>query len=71
MGSSLIGRIVLDVFRVLGVVLFLAGLVWALQGLNLLPGTFMKGDLKWTVIGSATAAAGLVLLVIANWRRKG
>ena len=71
MSSSLIGRIVLDIFRVLGVVMLVMGLIWAFQGLNLLPGTFMKGDLKWTGIGSATAVVGLGLLAIANWRRPG
>ena len=41
----------------------LMGLVWALQGLSLLPGTFMRGDAMWVVIGLVVAAAGVVLLL--------
>jgi len=40
----------------------LMGLVWALQGLSLLPGTFMRGSPTWVVIGLIVAAAGVTLL---------
>lgn len=40
----------------------LVGLVWALQGLSVLPGTFMRGDPTWVVIGLIVAAAGITLL---------
>ncbi|HZM83000.1 MAG TPA: hypothetical protein VFC19_45365 [Candidatus Limnocylindrales bacterium] len=40
----------------------LMGLVWALQGLSLLPGTFMRDDPAWVVIGLVVAAAGVTLL---------
>ncbi|MBV9579245.1 MAG: hypothetical protein JO057_11720 [Chloroflexi bacterium] len=45
---------------VLGIVLGLIGLVWLGQGLNLIKGSMMTGQLQW-------AAAGAVLLVIAAW----
>ncbi len=33
--------------NIAGVCLILAGGVWFLQGVNILPGSFMTGDVKW------------------------
>jgi len=68
MSSSLIGRIVSDILRVLGALLFIIGVVWILQGVNILPGSFMTGDLKWAAIGAGAVAAGLILLALVNRR---
>ena len=54
---------------VAGVLLILVGLVWILQGINVLPGSFMTGQTKWAVIGVITALIGIALLVLA--RRRG
>lgn len=54
---------------VAGVLLILVGLVWILQGINVLPGSFMTGQTKWAVIGTITALIGAALLVLA--RRRG
>jgi hypothetical protein len=51
---------------VAGVVLLLAGVIWILQGINVLPGSFMTGQTKWAVIGVVTAIVGIVLLVTAR-----
>ena len=69
MGSSLIGRMILDILRVLGAVLFVIGIVWILQGLNILPGSFMTGQIVWAERGAAAALVGLALLAAVNWRR--
>lgn len=47
---------------VVGGLATLMGLVWTGQGLDLLPGTFMKGNPTWVVIGLIVAAAGVTLL---------
>lgn len=49
----------------------LMGLVWTLQGLNILPGSFMTGDPTWVVIGLIVVAAGVALLIsgIARMRK--
>jgi len=52
-----------------GVLLILVGIVWILQGINVLPGSFMTGQTKWAVIGAIAAIAGIALLVFA--RRRG
>ena len=55
--------------NVVGVILMLMGAIWFLQGINVLPGSFMTGQTKWAVIGAVTAAIGIALLVFA--RRRG
>ena len=37
--------------RIIGVLLVLPGAVWVLQGINVLPGSFMSGDPQWAVNG--------------------
>ena len=44
------------------------GAVWALQGANLLGGSFMTGQSEWLWIGVATALAGCAGLA---WLRRG
>ena len=55
--------------NVLGVVLLLMGCVWILQGINLIPGSFMTGQRNWVVYGAISAAAGIGSIVVANRRR--
>lgn len=45
----------------IGVLVLLAGAVFAGQGLGYIPGSFMTGDIKWFWIGSAMVIIGLVL----------
>jgi uncharacterized membrane-anchored protein YitT (DUF2179 family) len=49
-----------------GVLMVLMGGVWFLQGINVLPGSFMTGELRWAVYGGILAAAGIALL----WRAR-
>jgi hypothetical protein len=62
------GRIALIV---VGVVCFLMGAVFAGQGANLIPGSFMTGDRTWLVIGLVVAVGGLILVGIGVRRPKG
>jgi len=57
------------VLNVLGVLCLLAGCVWILQGINILPGSFMSGQMKWTIYGAVLAVVGIALLTSANRRR--
>ena len=49
----------------LGALCILMGVVWILQGINVLPGSFMTGDINWSYRGGVLAAAGLVLLAVS------
>ena len=46
----------------LGVLLVLAGIVWLLQGLNVLPGSFMTGQTFWAFVGAVCLVLGGGLL---------
>jgi hypothetical protein len=52
--------------KIAGVVLVLMGSVWFLQGIGVLPGTFMRNNPTWVLIGAVTAIVGAALLL---WRR--
>jgi hypothetical protein len=54
--------------NILGAILVLIGAVWALQGLNVIGGSFMTGQTQWLVIGIVCAIVGVVLLGWANSR---
>jgi hypothetical protein len=48
---------------VVGVLMLAAGGVWCLQGIRVLPGSFMTGSRFWAVAGAAVALAGLAAVV--------
>jgi hypothetical protein len=48
---------------VIGVLLIVVGLVWAIQGYGTLKGSFMTGSHMWMWIGIACLVAGVVILV--------
>jgi len=50
-------KITLDIF---GVMLILAGGIFFLQGINILPGSFMTGEPQWAINGGIFIVAGIV-----------
>ena len=50
---------------IIGVLLVLFGGVWFLQGINVLPGSFMSGQIRWAVYGTIAVIVGVTLLVMA------
>jgi hypothetical protein len=54
---------------VVGLLVLLAGAVFAGQGLGYIPGSFMTGDMKWFWIGLVMVLAGLALGGFAVARR--
>lgn len=42
-------------------ILILMGIVWFLQGINILPGSFMTGNLNWALGGIVSLAVGIGL----------
>jgi hypothetical protein len=59
-------RIILNVF---GVLLVLMGCTWFLQGINVLPGSFMTGQIKWAVYGGIAFVIGVALLLKIGVRK--
>jgi hypothetical protein len=56
--------------NLVAVILVLAGAVWFLQGINVLPGSYMTGQTRWAINGAVAIAVGVVLLLLANRARK-
>jgi hypothetical protein len=55
---------------VLGGLIGIAGIIWTLQGLGYVTGSFMTGATAWAVIGPVTAVAGLALVAFGLLRRR-
>ncbi len=45
----------------LGVLLILVGLIWTLQGLDLLAGSVMTGVTFWAIVGPIVAVIGVLV----------
>ena len=58
-------------FYIFGGLLVLMGIVWFLQGINILPGSFMSGQMKWAVNGAISFVIGAALIAFANLRMRG
>ena len=54
--------------NIVGGLLVVVGAIWFLQGINVLPGSFMTGQIRWAIIGGIAVAAGVALLFVANRR---
>jgi hypothetical protein len=55
---------------VVGALIGVAGIIWTLQGLGYVTGSFMTGATLWAVIGPVTALAGLTLIAFGLLRRR-
>lgn len=56
------------VLTIAGALMVLMGGVWILQGINILPGSFMTGQMQWAVYGCVLALAGIGVIVWARRR---
>lgn len=57
------------VLMVLGALCVLMGGTWFLQGINVLPGSFMTGQTRWAVYGAIAVVLGIALLAAGRRRR--
>ncbi len=58
------------VLTAVGVVLTIAGVIWALQGFGVIGGSFMSGNSVWAIIGPVVAAVGLAIIVLGVRRSR-
>ena len=58
------------VLNIVGGLLVLMGTIWFLQGINILPGSFMTGQIRWAVRGGIAAVVGIALLIMANRKKQ-
>ena len=55
--------------NIVGLFLVLTGVIWFLQGINVLLGSPMSGHVQWSVWGTFAAVIGIGVLVSVNRRR--
>jgi hypothetical protein len=55
--------------NVTAIVVLLVGLVWTLQGANVIGGSFMSGQSRWLYIGIAVLIVSLGALWWINFKR--
>jgi hypothetical protein len=57
------------ILNIMGILFVLVGGVWILQGINVLPGSFMTGQTQWAIYGAIAVIFGFGLLGVVNRRR--
>jgi hypothetical protein len=55
--------------NIIGIVVLLSGGTFFLQGINVLPGSYMTGDPQWAINGSVMIVIALGLLFRVNRRK--
>lgn len=59
-------KIILNIFAVL---LIIPGGIFILQGVNILPGSFMTGDPQWAINGTIMVLIGAAIIWFANRKK--
>ena len=57
------------VLNVIGVILALFGIVWILQGLNIVADNEMSGNIRWTIIGAIVLLFAIPIFLSANRKK--
>lgn len=57
------------ILQIIAVVIILGGAVFFLQGINILPGSYMTGDPQWAVNGGVMIVIGAGLFYLAHRRK--
>ena len=52
--------------NILGIILILTGGTFFLQGINVLPGSYMTGDPQWAINGGVMIVVAIGLMFLAN-----
>jgi len=55
-------KILKIILAVIGGLAVLLGIVWVLQGVNILPGSVMTGHMEWAYRGAGLAVVGVILI---------
>ncbi len=58
------------ILTAVGVLLVIAGAIWALQGFGVIGGSFMSGNSVWAIIGPIVVVAGLALVAVGIRRAR-
>jgi hypothetical protein len=53
--------------NIVAILIIISGGIWVLQGINILPGSFMTGQIQWAIYGGIAILAGIGLI---TWNRR-
>jgi drug/metabolite transporter (DMT)-like permease len=53
------------ILTIIGIVLLLVGILWILQGYNVIGGSVMSGQMIWALLGLIAGIVGTILLFVA------
>jgi hypothetical protein len=54
------------VAKVIGALFVLMGIIWILQGINVLPGSFMTGQMQWAIYGLVAVVIGGAIIAASG-----
>ncbi|MBK9926758.1 MAG: hypothetical protein IPP66_15905 [Anaerolineales bacterium] len=54
---------------IIGTLLILGGGIWVLQGINILPGSFMTGQIQWAINGAIAIVIGIAAILFGRSRK--
>jgi hypothetical protein len=57
------------IWILVGAIAVVAGVVWTLQGLDVLGGSPMSGDSTWAIVGPIVAVIGMLIFLFGLRRR--
>jgi hypothetical protein len=52
------------IWLILGAIALIVGIIWTLQGLNILGGSVMSGNTTFAIVGPIIGIVGLILVVV-------
>jgi hypothetical protein len=52
--------------RILAILMIAVGIIWILQGVNVLPGSFMTGQMQWAYRGGIIVVVGVAIMLFAR-----
>ena len=67
--ASFLGDPMKTFLNSIGIILILAGGTFFLQGINVLPGSYMSGDPQWAINGGIMIVIAIGLMLWANRRK--
>ncbi len=53
-----------SILMIFGILLIVAGVIWFFQGINIIQGSFMTGQSRWTIYGGIAVVVGIGLVVL-------
>jgi hypothetical protein len=60
----------ITIVKIVSAIFVLIGCIWFLQGINVLPGSFMTGQMRWAVRGGILFVVGIAGLLWASRKQK-